>query len=252
MPTEINFVQVRAKLRQPQPRKSRPNRIFELTKRNKWTYPEVAARVRALAVAKGDEARAKVHTVTINRLATGEANLTQAWMNVLGEVFGVAPTELIAAPAADNLRRVQVLYAFEGGKWRKTSMLPVAEQRDIMIPLDHRLHDLTLYAGEITGADNNSRYTPGAIVVVSELKPGAINRPGEITEGRRYHVRVRREADGLIEDAIKCLTHGPDGQLWLKPESNHPAHQEWVPVSGRPGLNLEIVGRVRGVFMPED
>jgi hypothetical protein len=233
-------------------RKPRPNRIRELTKARKWTYPDVAERVRELARARGDENRTKVHTITINRLATGEAKMTQEWMNLLGEVFGVPPIEIISPPLAQNLMRIQVLYAFCGGRWCKSPMLTPGEQYQLMIPKEPRLDGLNLYAGEIRGEDVNHRYPAGAIVLVAKLDPGALNRPGEVITDRRYHVRITRQADGMIEDSIKCLVANADGKLWLKPESDRPEHQEWAPLTGRPGYSVEIIGRVRGAFSPED
>lgn len=251
MPREIIFVQGEV-LRQPRPKKSRPNRIFELTKARKWTYPEVARRVRELALARGDESRAKCHTITINRLATGEANLTQEWMTTLGAVFGVPPTELISPPIAENLRRVAVVYALEAGNFHKNGgRLAEMEQHDIMIPNDPSLAAFDLYAGEIRGLDNNLRYPAGALVIVSRFEPGAVNRPGEVVPGKRYHVRISR-TDGLIEDSIKLLVLGDEGQWWLRPESDRPNFQEWIPLAGRPGYVVEIVGRVRGVFLKEE
>lgn len=238
-------------MRQPRAQRPRPNRIRELTKARKWTYPEVARRVSDLARSRGDKERANTHTITINRLATGAAKLTQDWMNMLGEVFGVSPAEIISAPIAENLRRVTVVCALSAGTWRKHWQLPEQEQYEIMIPNEATFANLALYAGEIRGDDINRRYPRGAIVVISTYKPGEINQPGELKEDRRYHVRIGR-ADGLIEDSIKTLSLGPEGQLWFKPESDHPAHQEWTPITGKPGLHVEIVGRVRGVFLKED
>jgi hypothetical protein len=230
----------------PRSKRPRPNRIFELTRARKWKYADVAERVRAIAAARGDVARAKVHTLTINRLATGEITLTQDWMNLLGEVFDVPSTEIITAPAADNLRRVAVCYALQARHWRRDSELPAAERYDIMIRSDPALHNLTLYAGEIRGQDTNLRYSPGSLAILSKIEQA----PGEIIEGRRYHVRVTR-ADGMIEDTIKLMT-AKEGQYWLRPESDHPDFQEWLPLTGKPGHTVEIVGRVRGVFFRED
>jgi hypothetical protein len=250
MATEIIFVQEKL-LRKPRAHRPRPNRIFELTKRNRWTYPVVAQRVRELATARGDDNRAKCHTITINNLATGKSNLTQEWMNILGEVFGVPPAELISAPIAENLLRVPVEYALEAGKWREQSQLPERERFEIMVPHQEAYKHLTLYAGEIRGLDNDKRYPPGALIVISKFEPGAVGRPVDIVPGKRYHVRVSRH-DGMIEDSIKCLTLGPEGQMWLRPESDQPAFQEWFPLAGRPGFTVEIIGRVRGVFLRED
>lgn len=247
MSEEIIFVQ-ELNLRKPRAHRPRPNRIFELTKARKWTYPEVARRVSELARQRGDTERANTHTITINRLATGTATLTQEWMIILGEVFGIAPTEIISPPIAENLRRVTVVVALAAGAWRKDWLLPDVEQHDIMIPNAPELAELALYAGEIRGDDINRRYPHGAIVVLSRFEPGAVNRPTDLKDGKRYHVRVTRD-DGMIEDSIKTLTIDAQGSLWLKPESDRPQFQEWTPV--RPGAAMDIIGKVRGVFFRE-
>lgn len=234
-------------MQNPRPPKARPNRIWELTKERKWTYAIVAERVRTIAKARGDLDRAKVHEVTINRLASGKAKLTQDWMTLLGEAYAVSPAEIISAPVSQNLRRVLVICALEASNWRETNERPIKDQFEIMIPNDSALQGVSLYAGEITGDDNNLRYSRGSIVVCSKLE----QKPGEITDGKRYHVRLSR-VDGMIEDSIKCLTLGPEGDYWLKPESNHPDHQAWIPLAGRDDLKVEIIGRVRGVFFRED
>jgi hypothetical protein len=250
MAREIIFVQ-ESHLRKPRAPRPRPNRIYELTKARKWTYPEVAKRVRELARQRGDDERSKVHTITINRLATGAANLTQDWMVILGEVFDVPPAEIIAAPISENLRRVTVECALAAGTFRKNWQLPAPEQFDIMIPDEPAFRELSLYAGEIRGDDFNRRYPRGAIIIIAKFQPGDINRPGELKVDRRYHVRLTRP-DGMIEDAIKCLTLDGEGQFWLKPDSDKPHYQGWIPLTGEPGLSVEIVGRVRGVFLKED
>lgn len=234
-------------VRKPLAGKPRPNRIFELTQERKWTYEDVAERVRKIAKARGLTAHAKTHGITINRLATGKAELTQKWMNLLGDVYGVPATEIISVPVAQNMRRVRVVCALEAGAWRDGSELPQKEQFDIMIPNDPELQALSLYAGEIRGNDTNLRYSPGSIVVIASLE----QKPGEIVEGKRYHVRTLRN-DGQIENTIKTLTADPDGKYWLKPESNLPQHQEWLPLAGTETIRVELVGRVRGVFYRED
>lgn len=207
----------------------------------------MAGRIRSLAKVRKLAAYSKVHEVTINRLSLGKAKLTQDWMNMLGEVFSVPPHEIISAPVTQNIRRVRVIYALEAGKWRETSRLPEPEQFDIMIPDDPSLHDMKLYAGEIRGPHFNLRYPDKSIVVLAAVE----QRPGDIVEGKRYHVRTTR-ADGCIIDTIRCLTADDKGRYWLKPESNHPEHQEWLPIGGTESYRVEIVGRVRGVFFRED
>lgn len=231
----------------PRSKRPRPNRIYELTKERNWKYADIAQKISALARDRGAASKTKTHTITITKLATGDIALTQEWMNLLGEVFNVPATDIISPPVAQNLRRVTVVCALQSSHWRAEADLPTQEQYDIMIPNDAALQAVSLYAGEIRGQDNNLRYSQGSVVVVSKLE----GRPGEIAEGKRYHVRLMRE-DGLIEDSIKLMTVGPEGQYWLRPESNHPDFQEWIPLVGKKGVKVEIIGRVRGVFFRED
>lgn len=227
--------------------KSRPNRIYELMKARGWKYADVAERVSKAAQARGDDTYSKVHEVTINRLALGTAKLTQEWMNMLAEVFQVPAHEIIAPPPALNLRRVRVIYALEAGKWRRTDTMPDQEQYDIMVPDDAALLDMQLYAGEVRGAHFDRRYPDKSVLVISRIE----QKPGEIVEGKRYHVRATRHSDGAVVNSIRCLS-SDGGRYWLKPESSDPEHQAWIPLGGTPEFKIEIVGRVRGVFFRED
>jgi hypothetical protein len=244
IPSEIASAPVGKTPRKP---KSHPNRIHALTKERRWTYAEVADRIRKLAETRGDSERIKVHEVTINRLATGKITLTQDWMNLLGEIYAVPASDIISVPANVNMVRVKVSCALEAQLWRSQPDLLNEEQYDIMIPYDQSLSSATLYAGEIRGPSNNLRYSPKSLVILSRLE----QKPGEIEVGKRYHVRVMR-TDGMIEDSIKLLSQSPDGQYWLKPESDHPEHQTWTPLSGGENFRVELIGRVRGVFFRED
>jgi len=237
-------------MKTPRKPKSHPNRIFELMKARHWTYADVAERIRALAKARKLAGYTKVHEVTINRLALGKAKLTQDWMKMLGEIYSVPAHEIIHAPdasAPQNLIVVRVIFALEGGKFRRDAELPEKEQFDIMIPSDQQLKESRLYSGEIRGPSFNLRYPEKSVVVLSRIE----QVPGEIVEGRRYHVRVTDGA-GMVEDSIKTLSRDDTGRYWLKPESDHPAHQEWMPLGGNDKIKVEIIGRVRGVFFRED
>lgn len=226
--------------------KTRPNRIYELTQARNWTYADVAEKVRNRAEASGDTARMKAHELTINRLATGSIALTQAWMQTLGEVYGVPATEIIAAPMVANMRLIKVSVALEAGVWKLDHTL-TSEQFEIMVPDDDRLRGVPLYAAEIRGPGSNLRYSEHSIAIISRVTA----HPGEIVAGRRYHVRVTRD-DKTCEETIKLLVIDDDKRFWLKPESNHPEHQAWFPLEGRPGQSVELLGRVRGVYFRED
>jgi hypothetical protein len=229
------------------PPKIRPNRIYELTQARNWTYADVAERVRNHAAACGDTSRMKVHELTINRLATGVITLTQPWMETLGAVYGVPLTEIIAAPSVAHMRLIKVTIALEAGVWKSDHTLPVPQQFEIMVPDDDRLRGVPLYAAEIRGPASNLRYSEHSIAIISKITPN----PGEVIEGRRYHVRVTRE-NKTTEETIKLLVMDGEKRFWLKPESNHPEHQAWFPLEGRAGETVELLGRVRGVYFRED
>lgn len=232
----------------------RPNRIKELTKGRRWTYPDVAERVRELAKQHGDKERLKTHEVTINRLATGAMVLTQEWMNTLGEVFGVAPTEILAArattpPTGDGkMRRVTVQLAAVVGRWGKSSNAWTDGDRfEIMIPSEAALAAERLYAVRVEDLSMNLRYPLNSIVILSEIDG---QYSADVAPGRRYHVRITR--GDLVEDTIKTLTVDAAGKYWLKTESDQPQFQAWTPLAGDEGTKVHLIGRVRGVYRQED
>jgi hypothetical protein len=226
----------------------RPNRIFELTKARGMTYADVAERVREIATQRNDKTRLKVHEVTINRLASGDMKLTQEWMEMLGEVYAVPATDIIARPIGQNIIRVPVTFYLEAGAFKTTHEWPEPERYDIMIPEDVQLFRKSrLYAGELKGPSTNAKYPEKSVVILSRLT----YQPGEIEVGRRYHVRVIRPS-GETEETIKCLCIDDAGKYWLKPESRHPEHQAWLALDGHDGNKVELIGRVRGVYTRED
>lgn len=220
----------------PQVPRIYPNRLRELSAAGNLTYAEVAE-----AVGGG------THEVTIANLATGKQKMTQPWMEKLARVFGCEPADILRSSNTRGLLRVRVTGMLQAGAWQESFELPDDDQFDVMIPADSELQAADLYAGQITGQSMNRVYPDCAVVVLSRR----LNRPGEIAIGKRYHVR-RVRPDGMIEDTIKTLDRGPDGRYWLKPESNDPEHQEWLPLDGTPDATVELIGRVRFVVYRED
>lgn len=220
----------------------RKNRIHELWKARGWTAADVAERVRAIAEQRGDVERMKTANETISRLSTGAMTLDQDWMELLGEVYNVPAGEIISPPAAEGMRRVEVKLAFEADAWRGPNA--PSDHYSILIPDDPALRDVELYAAEVRGPAMNARYPAGTLLILSPI----LQKPGEIAEGRRYHVRAKR--GGECEDTVKTLVRRDD-QYWLAPESTSPAHQAWQPLDGS-RLGVELIGRVRGVYLSEE
>lgn len=211
-----------------------PNRIAELAQLRGLTYADIADAVDA-------------HEITIAKLATGRQELTLTWMKRLAPVLGATPAEIIAKRSGDNLRAVIVKGELRAGAWAEKHQWQEDDQYEVMIPDDPAFRGLTLYGGAIEGESMNRRYPSGAVVILSRLT----HRPGEIEEGRRYHVQ-RVRADGQTEETIKMLARSTDGRYWLVPESTDPEHQEWIPLEGKAGETIHLVGRVRYVVHRED
>lgn len=66
------------------------NRIKELREQRGWSLVETAR-------------RAETTDATISRLETGERQLTEKWLRVLAQVFGVHPAEILGGTIAVNL-----------------------------------------------------------------------------------------------------------------------------------------------------
>lgn len=216
------------------PQRTYPNRIAEILHERGQTYAELGDAVDA-------------HEITIAKLATGKQQLTFDWMKRLAAALGVAPQDIIAKPADSNLRRVRVRGALKAGDWAESHEWPDDDQYDVMVPDESSLRGLHLYGGEIAGESMNQRYPNRSVVVLSRIG----QRPGEIAVGKRYHVRLTRP-DGQTEETVKTLVKDDEGRFWLKPESSHPEHQEWIPLDGKPGVVVELVGRVRFVVQREE
>jgi hypothetical protein len=223
--------------------KDHPTRIHQLAGERGWTYGELAARISALAAKRGDTAHAKVHEITIHRLAAGKTKLSREWESRFAEVFGVPPEQITSPTPVKTLIRVPVAMTFEGNSWRTTNEIPEAEREDAVLQLSNTdSRAKRFYAGEIRGEASNRRWRPGTTIILSHLE----HTPGEIAVGKRYHVRVTR-ADGLIEDSIRQLVQ-EDDSYWLKHESDKPEFRKAVQL---PSEGVELVGLVRWSMTPE-
>lgn len=210
-----------------------PNRIRELTKKNKTTYGEIAHEL-------------GTSETQIGRLASGGRKLTQDWMIRLAGVLNCTPAEILEKPVAEGLRAIAVSGRVEAGVWAESHALPEEDHYTVMVPDDPNLRGLTLYAREINGESMNLLYPHGSVIVLSNM----LQRPGEILAGKRYHVRVTR-ADGSVEETIKTLMRGANGTYWLKPESDSPEFTA-IPLKDGDADEVILLGRVRWAVRREE
>lgn len=200
------------------------NRIKELREARGWTQADLAD-------------RAGVHWQTINRLENGKTRINDEWMQTLAKIFEVEPREVLFAPSQTRL--VSIRQAVQAGTWSESLIWPEDDWYDIAIPDDATFRGISLHGAEVRGSSMNQRYQEGtALVFTSQIETA-----GDIIPGKRYIIECER-ADGLREATVKTVVKGPDGRLWLTPESDDPEHQAPIPLDGNDGDIVRIVGRV--------
>jgi transcriptional regulator with XRE-family HTH domain len=211
-----------------------PNRIQELTRKRGLSYQKIAD---ALGTAYS----------TIANLAVGKSELTLDWMNRLAPVLGVSPADIIQEQnSITGLRRVPVDSLVHAGQWGRDQKLPDSLRYDVLIPDTEELRGIELYGLAVRGPGMNLRYPEGSTVICSPIAP---TQYPDLIAGKRFHVRITRPT-GECEDSIRRLEQ-QDGTFWLRGESSHAAHQEWVPLAGRDGMTVQILGRVHGAYILE-
>lgn len=210
-----------------------PNRINELARERDLTHDDLAA---ALGV----------NRTTIADRARGSVPMNQDWQRRLAELFQVPLREILERPQAEGLRNVAVTVSLQAGAWGEAHGFEEGQRDSVMVPDDAALKSLTLYGGLIVGDSMNKIYPNGSIVVLSRMA----QRPNEILEGRRYHIRVTR-AGGEVEETIKTLVRDGAGNYWMQPESDSPAYAA-IPLDSGPDSTVELIGRVRYAIRRED
>lgn len=210
-----------------------PNRINELAKARGLTHDDIAA---ALGV----------NRTTVADRARGAVPMNQDWQHKLAEFFQVPLGDILEKPASEGLRAVPVMLPLAAGDWSESHQYEPDDRDSVMVPDDPRFRTMSLYAGKVVGDSMNRLYPDGTIVVLSRMA----QRPGEILEGKRYHIR-RTRAGGLVEETIKTLVRDSKGRYWMQPESDSPEFSA-VPLDGGEDEVIELVGRVRWSVRPED
>lgn len=186
-----------------------------------------------------------VHNVTVSRLITGRIQLTQEWLDRLGEALNTSPESILFD--TKPLRTVHVRAYVEAGVWAESNEWDEEEWYDVAVPNDPDLANYKLYGAEARGPSMNKRYPEGTVLIFTD----AIETEEEIKVGSRYIVE-RERADGLRECTIKTLIRDETGKYWLMPESSDPRHQQPIEIDGDNGDTVRMMGRVRYSVQRED
>lgn len=201
------------------------NRIKELREAAGLTQSELGDRVGA-------------HWQTIQRLESGSTRLDTDWMERLGGALQVSPLAIVTD--LGQFRMVPVIGNVQAGAWAESYEWEESDRYELSIPiLDPELREVRLFAAVTRGPSMNRRYPEGTIVVFTDDR-FADTVP---TPGKRYIVeRIRR--DGMREATIKQLWQDADGTQWLLPDSDDPRFQEPIPLTGKEGEQIHIIGTV--------
>lgn len=170
---------------------------------------------------------------TIQRLETGQRQLTEKWAVKIASAMSVDVVEVFGRilPVAPN--GLEVVGEVHAGVWRETEVLD--ELRHAALPLgpDPRYHGKRQFALLVRGESMNKVFKPGSFIVcVAWPDVGREPREDDV-------VVVERRRDGMVETTVKKVTIR-QRKLALMPDSTDPRFQNPIELEG--GLeNDEIV-----------
>ena len=198
------------------------NRIRELRERAGLSQEELARRL-------------NTSQPQVFRLEKAQRGLTQAWMVRLAKALRVELWELVQdrpLPADEpepSMTSIPVRGHVQAGDWREAIEWPRGDWYAVFAPADRRWPRAQRFALEVRGPSMNRLYPDGSVilcVLFDEL--GREPRSGE----RVVVERVNRA--GQFETTVKEFVVEGDGRRWLWPRSDHPDHQQPIPLDNAP------------------
>ena len=213
---------------------SLPHRVKHLRERLGLTQSELARRL-------------DVKPQAIQALEAGKVKRPR-FIVPLAKELGVSPdfieTGTETPPA--TFRNVKVRGVVQAGAWSEVWEWDSDQWYDVPLPVEPGLASMNLFAVESRGPSMDKRYPEGTVLICSDVAQNGEN----VEVGKRYVVE-RTGMDGSVEATVKTLHRAADGELWLVPESNDPMFQEPIPLAGKDGETIRIVGRVRYAMSKE-
>jgi repressor LexA len=180
-------------------------------------------RIRELRLQKGltiDKLAELIGTTgaTIQRLETGNRQLTEKWAHKISHGLGVQITELFGSILPVSEAGLPVLGEVQAGVWKEVETTDEQKYPNIPISADPRYPGTEQYALLVRGESMNKIFAPGEFVVcVRWAQIGRGPRDGDL-------VVVERRRDGLIEATCKRVRI-QSNKLYLMPESTDPKWQ---------------------------
>lgn len=192
-------------------------------------------------------------TPQIQRLEKGERKLTLEWAERLAGPLGVRPANLLFDPKELSLAKqvseneivlierafepIPVVGKVEAGLYSHTTEWPESEWVYYSLPVSLKYPNVKRYCLEVRGNSMNLEFAPGSLVVCIDL-----SELNEAPQDGEVYV-VDHTAYGKVESSLKELRIMPDGEKYLWPRSDDPAHQQPIKLSeDEPQLRAKVVG----------
>ena len=189
-------------------------------------------------------ARAGTTQPSINRLETGQTQLTKKWAERLAPHLGIDPKQLLFGAESDkvkNVQRLRVVGTAAAGVWRDITLYEANEDaQELTIATDERFYHARQYALHIVGDSMNLLFPDGSYVTcVDFAESGLALKPGMI-------VHVERRQGHLIETTVKAIS--ATGRK-LEPRSTNTAHKP-LTMNGDDSTEIVVRGIVTGSWNP--
>ncbi|NIA72301.1 helix-turn-helix domain-containing protein [Pelagibius litoralis] len=150
---------------------------------------------------------------------------------------------------------IEVRGAVNAGVWREAAEWPPGDWERMYVPVAKPYKDAA-FGLTVQGPSMNSVYPDGTILVCVSL----YNYGRDLEAGDKVIVH-RRSPEGTVEATVKEFQIDDTGHVWLWPRSNHPAHQQPIPMpNGKAfddaalesdGDSIQISAIVLGSYRPE-
>lgn len=164
-----------------------------------------------------------LHSTTMRRLA----NAANVPVSAITGELATSPT--LSFPA------IEVRGSVNAGTWREAAEWPRDDWETMYVPVAKPYKD-SVFGLKVEGPSMNQVYPEGTILVcVSLYDYGA-----ELASLDRVIVH-RSAPDGSVEATVKEMKVDANGRVWLWPRSDHPAHQQPIPLPKNPSDGLEIL-----------
>lgn len=179
-----------------------------------------------------------VEQPTIQRWEAGKREPSFEQLFQLAHALGVEPGALIDPTVAVPVGpRLHIKGEVAAGVWREAFELPTIEwqtftgRADVSADVEHR------FGLRVVGDSMDVIYPPGTIIECVSLFGRA-----EAVPGKRVVV-VRTNQNHECEATVKELVD-KDGELWLVPRSNNPAHTPFKLTEPEPGIIEQRIAAV--------